>query len=315
MPLAGSKLLGTTVLYVGPPTDKYNTGACYTCKATESSSYYWEAVSNGGDYILTKEAVDGVIGASSAGSTAKFYNEQGAFTEVDMSGYLPLSGGTITGDLNITGSSVNINLNDGANESSGSFSVYVPLGLDEDYGTPTYHSIQIPKSGSGAKYATFTSTDGWEFEVIDSATNDIMSFIQNYNNRIRMYNKNLVVLNAGEDSEIMVSLQPADRYKRVAITAPNGAVINDVPIATVDDISTHATITASSDTLGHIKVDNETITVDENGVATAHAVGHNIFDIFYSMSSKAPTGAMDLSLGTLITSCDTVFPDFWSECL
>ena len=24
---------------------------------------------------------------------------------------------------------------------------------------------------------------------------------------------------------------------------------------------------------------------------------------------------MDLSLGTLITSCDTVFPDFWRECL
>ena len=44
-------------------------------------------------------------------------------------------------------------------------------------------------------------------------------------------------------------------------------------------------------------------------------IGHNIFDIFYSLSSKAPAGAMDLSLGTLIASCDRVFPDFWSECL
>lgn len=44
-------------------------------------------------------------------------------------------------------------------------------------------------------------------------------------------------------------------------------------------------------------------------------IGHNIFDIFYSMSSEAPAGAMDLSLGTLIASCDTVFPDFWIECV
>ena len=101
MPLAGSKLLGTTVLYVGPQTDKYDTGICYTCKATESNSYYWEAVSNGGDYILTKEAVDSVIGASSTGSTAKFYNEQGAFTAV--TGFLPLGGGTIDGDLWLNG--------------------------------------------------------------------------------------------------------------------------------------------------------------------------------------------------------------------
>lgn len=44
MPLAGSKLLGTTVLYVGPTTDTYDTGVCYTCKATEANSYYWEKV-------------------------------------------------------------------------------------------------------------------------------------------------------------------------------------------------------------------------------------------------------------------------------
>jgi hypothetical protein len=53
--------------------------------------------SGGGDYTLTKEAVDGVIGASTAGSTAKFYNEQGTFTTV--TGFLPLGGGTIDGDL------------------------------------------------------------------------------------------------------------------------------------------------------------------------------------------------------------------------
>lgn len=44
-------------------------------------------------------------------------------------------------------------------------------------------------------------------------------------------------------------------------------------------------------------------------------VGHNIFDIFYSMSSTTPPGAMDLSLGTLIASCNTVFPDFWEACV
>lgn len=338
-------------------TDAYISGRTITIGG--NSITVPESSGGSGDYTLTKEAVDGVIGASTAGSTAKFYNEQGAFTEVDMSGYLPLSGGTITGDLNITGSSVDINLNNGTDGTSGSFSVYVPRGLDDDFGTPLYHSIQM---ASDKIYAIFKSTTGWQFKVIDQNTNITTSYIYNYHNFIHIYNQNSVGLAAGEDNEIMVSLQSDDRYERVSIRAPNGAVINDVQIATVNDISTHntdtmahtnlfalkvdvetyntaitaintalegkentgvaqglvdahATVTASSDTLGHIKVDNDTITVDENGVATAHAVGHNIFDIFYSMSSKAPAGAMDLSLGTLIASCDTVFPDFWSECV
>ena len=41
--------------------------------------------------------------------------------------------------------------------------------------------------------------------------------------------------------------------------------------------------------------------------------GRQVFEVFYSLSSEVPAGAMDLSLGTLISSCDTVFPDFWAE--
>lgn len=190
MPLAGSKLLGTTVLYVGPQTDKYSTGVCYTCKATESSSYYWEAVSNGGDYTLTKEAVDGVIGASTAGSTARFYNEQGAFTEVDMSGYLPLSGGTLTGTLNVSAIQADNLLNIGAG----------------NYGGEHPSTMYLGTNGSSIS------------------------------------------------SRFGISIRSSHGY--VDLYSATGVRINDAKAATVDDISTHATVTASSDTLGHIKVDN-----------------------------------------------------------
>lgn len=186
MPLPGSDLLGVTVIYVGPTDDTYTLGTYYTCKSTSTGSYYWEAVDGGGgEYTLTKEAVDEVIGASATGSATMFYNQQGAFASIDLTGYATKA---------------------------------------------------------------------------DVATKENIGVAQGL----------------------------------------------------VDD---HAIVTASDSVLGHIKVDNDTITVDANGVATSHAIGHNIFDIFYSMSSKTPAGAMDLSLGTLIASCNTVFPDFWNECL
>ena len=41
--------------------------------------------------------------------------------------------------------------------------------------------------------------------------------------------------------------------------------------------------------------------------------GRDVFEVFYSLSSEVPAGAMDLSLGTVILDCDKVFPEFWSE--
>lgn len=38
-------------------------------------------------YNLTKAAVDEVIGASAAGSATMFYNQQGAFANIDLTGY------------------------------------------------------------------------------------------------------------------------------------------------------------------------------------------------------------------------------------
>jgi len=40
---------------------------------------------------------------------------------------------------------------------------------------------------------------------------------------------------------------------------------------------------------------------------------HNVFDVFMSVSSNPPQGAFDLSLGTLISNCETLYPDFWSK--
>lgn len=297
MPLAGSKLLGTTVLYVGPATDTYSTGVCYTCKATESSSYYWEAVdSGGGEYILTKEAVDGVIGASTAGSTAKFYNEQGAFTEVDMSGYLPLSGGTLAGTLNVGDIQADNSLSIGVGDYGGEHPSKIYLGT---FSASISSRFGVSISSSHG-YIDLNSVTGVRINEVKAATvNDITT-----HNADTTAHTNLFALKVDVETY------------NTAITAINTTLDGKENTGVAQGlVDTHATVTASSDILGHIKVDNDTITVDENGVATAHAVGHNIFDIFYSMSSKAPAGAMDLSLGTLIASCDTVFPDFWSECV
>lgn len=48
---------------------------------------------------------------------------------------------------------------------------------------------------------------------------------------------------------------------------------------------------------------------------TGSGYGRNLFDIFYSLSSRVPYGAMDLSYGTLITNCKTLYPDFYNECI
>ena len=328
------------MLYVGPTTDTYSTGVCYTCKATESSSYYWEAVdSGGGEYTLTKEEVDGVIGASTEGSTAKFYNEQGAFTEVDMSGYLPLSGGNISDKLQINKDAQLFIIGRFSVSSVATFSV----GSDATFNKV----LNLTSSTSYLRFGTYGLINFDGYFNIGSYTRDASgACIPNSDNtsNIRLKNGNNGELelavgrdSAGEYANIVMTQSDLGIRATSSIFTWNGntvATVNDITTHNVDTtahstlfdlkentgvaqrlVDTHANLTASSDTLGHIKVDNETITVDENGVATAHAVGHNIFDIFYSMSSKAPAGAMDLSLGTLIASCDTVFPDFWSECL
>ena len=46
-------------------------------------------------------------------------------------------------------------------------------------------------------------------------------------------------------------------------------IIDDIEILE-DNLNVHATTIASEDTLGHVKIDNNTITIDENGVLTAH---------------------------------------------
>lgn len=41
----------------------------------------------------------------------------------------------------------------------------------------------------------------------------------------------------------------------------------------------------------------------------------NIFEIFYAISTKVPTGAYPLWTGETITNCKSLFPDFWKEAL
>lgn len=182
-----------------------------------------EVPEGGSTYVLTKAAVDEVIGASATGSATKFYNQRGEFANIDLT----------------------------------------------EYATKTFVTNQ--------GYITVDALSGY------ATTTDVSTAVSNHNTATDAHT---ALFNGKENVGVAQGL-----------------------------VDNHAIITASDSVLGHIKVDNDTITVDENGVATAHAIGHNIFDIFYSMSSKTPAGAMDLSLGTLIASCNTVFPDFWNECL
>lgn len=275
-------------------TDAYISGRTITLGG--NSITVPESSGGSGDYTLTKEAVDGVIGASTDGSTTKFYNEQGAFTEVDMSGYLLLSGGTLTGTLNVGDIRADDSLSIGAGKYGGEYSSNIYLGLTS---ASIYSQFGVSLRSSNG-YIDLLSVTGVRINDVKAATvNDIST-----HNTDTTSHANLFALKV--DTETY----------NIAITAINTALEGKENTGVAQGlVDAHATVTASSDTLGHIKVDNDTITVNENGVATAHAVGHNIFDIFYSMSSKAPAGAMDLSLGTLIASCDTVFPDFWSECV
>lgn len=179
----------------------------------------------GGDYTLTKEAVDGVIGASTAGSTAKFYNEQGAFTEVDMSGYLPLSGGTMTGYLNLGGEH--------------KMSEY-----DPDWVGDTY--IQEIKM-NGKAYGNQRLEIGI----------DVQSNMRFYGIGFTTNTGELNTKLAGGFT--IVARDPIGNARTSTLKGLySGLYWNNVLISTVDDISTHNTDTTSHADLFALKVDVET---------------------------------------------------------
>ena len=321
-------------------TDAYISGNTITLG---SNSVTIPESSGGGEYTLTKEAVDGVIGASSTGSTAKFYNEQGAFTTV--TGFLPLGGGTIDGDLWLNGTLYTDQSLFVTFRNTLTLGCYSTGGLPIEPDTVSELVLDKPNATARVKLVYTTESDtkkeaglylGAKSSSSDPSEIYVPGFIRIWTGSDKTDPMNRIGLNGafGISIQSKSGVNISSDTNIFKFNSKNVAVVDDITAHNEDAtahtdlfalkedtgvaqglVDTHATITASSDTLGHIKVDNETITVDENGVATAHAVGHNIFDIFYSMSSKAPAGAVDLSLGTLITSCDTVFPDFWSECV
>lgn len=61
-----------------------------------------EVPEGGSTYVLTKEAVDEVIGASATGSATMFYNQQGAFVSIDLTGYATESFVTSQGYITIS---------------------------------------------------------------------------------------------------------------------------------------------------------------------------------------------------------------------
>lgn len=79
--------------------------------------------------------------------------------------------------------------------------------------------------------------------------------------------------------------------------------VNAAPIS-------HVSVEASTNVLGHVKVDGQTIQIDSNGVIKAIG-GRGIGEIFAYPSALPPEGAYLLN-GQTITNCQTLYPDFWN---
>lgn len=79
--------------------------------------------------------------------------------------------------------------------------------------------------------------------------------------------------------------------------------VNAAPIS-------HVSVEASTNVLGHVKIDGKTIQIDNNGVIKAIG-GRGIGEIFAYPSALPPEGAYLLN-GQTITNCQTLYPDFWN---
>lgn len=79
--------------------------------------------------------------------------------------------------------------------------------------------------------------------------------------------------------------------------------VNAAPIS-------HVSVEASTNVLGHVKVDGQTIQIDNNGVIKA-ICGRGIGEIFTYPSALPPEGAYLLN-GQTITNCQTLYPNFWN---
>lgn len=79
--------------------------------------------------------------------------------------------------------------------------------------------------------------------------------------------------------------------------------VNAAPIS-------HVSVEASTNVLGHVKIDGKSIQIDENGVIKAIG-GRGIGEIFAYPSALPPAGAFLLN-GQTIPNCQEAYKDFWN---
>lgn len=287
---------------------------------------------SGGEYTLTKEAVDGVIGASTEGSTAKFYNEQGAFTEVDMSGYLPLSGGTITDNLQINGSAI-LNIR-------GRFNVNSLATFTVNSDATFNKVIRLPDSTSYIQFGTRGLINFTNYFLIGSYTpgpsggslgnSDNTSTIRLTNGQ----NEGLLELAVGSDIHTINSTATA----RIVMTQSDLSVCvtssiftwNGNTVATVNDITMHNEDTIAHADLLALKVDAETYNAaitainttlegkENTGVAQGLVDAHNESSTAHEALFEAKADKTELELlqpaGTVIAFAGNSAPTGYLIC-
>ena len=94
MPVASSEYLGYVIKYTGPTNANYTKGKEYICVSTGASTYEWQDINGNVEIVNSWE---------SPLSESKVPSEQLTKTALDQK--MPLSGGTITGDMTVNGTS------------------------------------------------------------------------------------------------------------------------------------------------------------------------------------------------------------------
>lgn len=229
-----------------------------------------ESSGGSGDYTLTKAAVDSVIGASSTGSTAKFYNEQGAFTTV--TGFLPLGGGTIDGDLWLNGTLYTDQSLFVTFRNTLTLGCYATGGLPLEPDTVSELVLDKPNATARAKLVYTTKSDtkkeaGLYLDAKSSSSDPSEIYVPGF---IRIWtgsDKTDPMNRIGLNGVFGISIQSKSGVNIASDT--NIFKFNSKNVAVVDDITAHnEDATAHADLLA-LKVDTETYNTDITVINTA----------------------------------------------
>lgn len=251
-----------------------------------------ESSGGSGDYTLTKEAVDGVIGASSTGSITKFYNEKGAFTTV--TGFLPLGGGTIDGDLWLNGTLYTDQSLFVTFRNTLTLGCYATGGLPIEPDTVSELVLDKPNATARAKLVYTTESDtkreaGLYLDAKSSSSDPSEIYVPGF---IRIWtgsDKTDPMNRIGLNGAFGISIQSKSGVNISSDT--NIFKFNSKNVAVVDDITAHNEDTTAHADLLALKVDAETYNTDITAINTA-------------LEGKVDTDTYNTAITTIKTALD-----------